>query len=59
MRKLPFDKAWIEETAKTYPTPFHVYDAKTIRAHARRLKAAIAWNDGFREVFAVKAAPNP
>ena len=59
MRKLPFDKAWIEETAKTYPTPFHVYDAKAIRANARRLKAAFAWNDGFREFFAVKAAPNP
>ena len=40
MRKLPFDRAWIEETAKTHPTPFHVYDAKAIRANARRLKAA-------------------
>ena len=59
MRKLPFDRAWIEETAKTHPTPFHVYDAKAIRANARRLKAAFAWNDGFREFFAVKAAPNP
>ena len=59
MRKLPFDKAWIAETAKTYPTPFHVYDAKAIRANARRLKAAFAWNAGFREYFAVKAAPNP
>ena len=31
MRKLPFDKPWIEETAKKFPTPFHVYDAKAIR----------------------------
>ena len=59
MRKLPFDKAWIEETSKKWPTPFHVYDAKAIRENARRLKAAFAWNDGFREFFAVKAAPNP
>ena len=40
MRKLPFDKAWIEETSKKWPTPFHVYDAKAIRENARRLKAA-------------------
>ena len=59
MRKLPFDKAWIEETAKKWPTPFHVYDAKAIRENARRLKKAFAWNKGFRDYFAVKAAPNP
>ena len=59
MRKLPFDKAWIEKTAAKWPTPFHVYDAKAIRANARRIKAAFAWNEGFREFFAVKAAPNP
>ena len=59
MRKLPFDKAWIEGTAKKWPTPFHVYDAKAIRENARRLKKAFAWNKGFREYFAVKATPNP
>ena len=59
MRKLPFDLKWIEETAKKWPTPFHVYDAKGIRANAKRLKKAFSWNKGFREYFAVKAAPNP
>ena len=59
MRKIPFDKAWIEETAKKWPTPFHVYDAKAIRDNAKRLRKAFAWNDGFREYFAVKATPNP
>ncbi len=59
MRKLPFDKAWIEKTVKTWSTPFHVYDAKAIRENAKRLKKAFAWNAGFREYFAVKAAPNP
>ncbi len=59
MRKLPFDKAWIEKTVETVPTPFHVYDAKAIRENAKRLKKAFAWNAGFREYFAVKAAPNP
>lgn len=59
MRKLPFDKAKLEEIAAKYPTPFHIYDAKAIRANAKRLKKAFSWNKGFREYFAVKAAPNP
>ena len=58
-KKLPFTNAKIAEIAAEYPTPFHVYDAKAIRENARRLKAAFAWNKGFREYFAVKAAPNP
>ena len=58
-RKLPFDKAKLEEIAAKWPTPFHIYDAKAIRENARRLKKAFAWNEGFREYFAVKAAPNP
>ena len=59
MRKLPFDKAKLEEIAAKWPTPFHIYDAKAIRENAKRLKKAFAWNRGFREYFAVKAAPNP
>ena len=59
MRKIPFDKAKLEEISAKWPTPFHVYDARAIRENARRLKAAFAWNEGFREYFAVKAAPNP
>ena len=41
------------------PTPFHIYDEAGIRANARALKAAFAWNPGFKEYFAVKATPNP
>ena len=59
MRKLPFDKAKLEEIAAKWPTPFHIYDAKAICENAKRLKKAFAWNKGFREYFAVKAAPNP
>ena len=59
MRKLPFDKARLEEIASKWPTPFHIYDAKEIKANAKRLKKAFSWNKGFREYFAVKAAPNP
>jgi diaminopimelate decarboxylase len=59
MRKLPFDKAKLEEIATKWPTPFHIYDAKAIRDNAKRLKKAFSWNKGFREYFAVKATPNP
>lgn len=49
----------IEEIVKTYPTPFHIYDEKGIRANARAVKEAFSWNAGFKEYFAVKATPNP
>jgi len=52
-------KEMIEEIVKTYPTPFHIYDEKGIRENARALQDAFAWNKGFKEYFAVKAAPNP
>ena len=45
----------IEEIAKTYPTPFHLYDEKGIRENAKRVKEAFSWNPGFREYFAIKA----
>ena len=58
--KTPFvTKSKLEAIAARYPTPFHIYDEKGIRANARRLKAAFAWNPGFREYFAVKATPTP
>lgn len=60
MKKIPFvTKEQVEEIVKTYPTPFHIYDEKAIRENARKLKAAFAWNKGYREYFAVKATPNP
>ena len=58
--KKPFvTKEQIEEIAKTYPTPFHIYDEKGIRETARALFKAFSWNKGFKEYFAVKATPNP
>ena len=48
-----------QEIIRTIPTPFHIYDEAGIRRNARALKAAFAWNKGFREYFAVKATPNP
>ena len=36
--KTPFvTKTMVEELAKTYPTPFHIYDEKGIRENAERL----------------------
>ena len=49
----------LQEIVKQYPTPFHLYDEKGIRENARALKAAFAWNPGYKEFFAVKATPNP
>ena len=58
--KTPFvTKDQLEAIAAQYPTPFHIYDEKGIRENARRLKAAFAWNPGYREYFAVKATPTP
>ncbi len=60
MEKKPFvtlDK--LEEIASRFPTPFHLYDERGIRENAERMRAAFAWNPGFREYFAVKATPNP
>ncbi|MCM1307687.1 MAG: diaminopimelate decarboxylase [Butyrivibrio sp.] len=60
MEKKPFvTKAKIEEIAKQYPTPFHIYDERGIRENAKRVKEAFSWNKGFKEYFAVKATPNP
>ncbi len=55
----PLNKEQLEALTERFPTPFHIYDEKGIRENARRLKAAFAWNPGFKEYFAVKATPNP
>lgn len=58
--KKPFVKLeQVKEIAKTYPTPFYIYDEKGIRENAARVKEAFSWNKGYKEYFAVKATPNP
>ncbi len=58
--KTPFvTKERLEAIAAQYPTPFYLYDEAAIRENARRLRAAFAWNPGYREYFAVKATPTP
>ena len=58
-KKLPFTKEVIEKIIEKYPTPFHIYDEKGIRAYAKRFLKAFSWNEGFKEYFAIKATPNP
>ncbi len=59
MKYIPFSKEEIETIIEKYPTPFHIYDEKSIRENARSFKKAFEWNEGFKEYFAVKATPNP
>ncbi len=59
MKKPFLTEAQAREIIKTYPTPFHIYDEKGIRENVRALKAAFAWNPGYKEYFAVKATPTP
>ena len=41
MNKTPFlTKEQAEEIAKSFPTPFHIYDEKAIRENARLVKKA-------------------
>ena len=58
-KKIPLNREELEALTERFPTPFHLYDERGIRENARRLQAAFAWNPGFKEYFAVKAAPNP
>lgn len=58
-KTFPVSQTRLEEIIREYPTPFHIYDEKAIRANLRRLKAAFSWAPSFTEHFAVKAAPNP
>jgi diaminopimelate decarboxylase len=58
-KKCPLSHEQLEELTTRYSTPFYLYDEAAIRANARALKEAFAWNPGFKEYFAVKATPNP
>jgi diaminopimelate decarboxylase len=58
-KSIPFSKQDLEKIIEQYPTPFHIYDEKAIRENARRFKEAFDWNEGFKEYYAIKAAPNP
>ncbi|AEF81300.1 diaminopimelate decarboxylase family protein [Leadbettera azotonutricia] len=59
VKSFPLTRAQLEELAKTYPTPFYVYDEAAIRRNAQAIKKAFSVFPGYKEHFAVKALPNP
>ncbi len=58
-KTLPFSKEQLEQIIEKHPTPFHIYDEKAMRENARYFNKAFSWNEGFKEYYAIKAAPNP
>jgi diaminopimelate decarboxylase len=58
-KTLPFSKEQIEKIIEKYPTPFHIYDEKRMVEYARYFNQCFDWNEGFKEFYAIKAAPNP
>lgn len=58
-KTFPLSKERLEEVAKTYPTPFYIYDEQAVRENARRINAAFAVFPHYMNHFAVKAMPNP
>ena len=49
----------VKEIAKTYPTPFVIYDKKAIVENMQEFKEAFSWVNWFKNFYAVKACPNP
>lgn len=58
-KPLPITRQQIERIVADYPTPLYVYTEQEMVQNARELLKAFSWNRGFKEYFAVKAAPNP
>ncbi len=58
-KNLPFSKEQLDEICKKHPTPFHIYDEKAILDNAQKFVDSFSWNEGFKEFYAIKAAPNP
>lgn len=47
----------LESICTELPTPFYLYDERTIRDSAARVQAAFSWNPGHKQFFPVKATP--
>jgi len=58
-KTLPFSRTQIEEIVSKFPTPFHIYDEKGMMEYAQYFNNCFTWNEGFKEYYAIKAAPNP
>lgn len=57
--KLPFDLEKARQIAEEFGTPIYIYDEAGIRRTARSLLKAFNWSNGYKNFFAVKAAPTP
>ena len=55
----PLSHDQLKELTRTFPTPFYLYDEKSIRQNMREFTKAFSIFPEFRENFAVKACPNP
>jgi diaminopimelate decarboxylase len=58
-KKLKYSSEFLSSLAEKYPTPFYLYDERTLRDYSRLFNESFSWNAGYREFFAVKANPNP
>ncbi len=55
----PLNNEQLHELVKKVPTPFYLYDEKSIRKNMKDFTKAFSIFPLFREHFAVKACPNP
>lgn len=56
-KTFPICEAQIIEITKKYPTPFYLYDEKSMLNNAEKLYKAFEWAPQFKNYFAVKATP--
>ena len=59
MKNFPLNKKEFLNLTKNIPTPFYIYDEKSIRENFKYLKQCFSIFPKFKEYFAVKACPNP
>lgn len=58
-KSLPVSSAALRSLVEKYETPFQLYFEDGIRETQRKMNEAFSWVEGFRNYYAVKAAPNP
>lgn len=58
-KEIPFTKEQLKEIIQKHPTPFHIYDEQSMIDYAQYFVNSFSWNNGFKEYYAIKAAPNP
>ncbi|MDA3853708.1 MAG: diaminopimelate decarboxylase [Bacteroidales bacterium] len=59
IKSVPFSEERIKEIIQEYPTPFHIYDEAAMLEYGEYFINSFAWNQGFKQYYAIKACPNP